>query len=61
MRDEKRRYEGSTFSLEKVVACLYLLMFAAILGLGVQKQIGKIIPGDPAPPAMASNETIGQR
>jgi hypothetical protein len=53
MRDEARRYEGSTFSTEKAVACLYAIMFVAVIGMGVQKQLNRIAP---APAAIAVNQ-----
>ena len=56
MRDEARRYEGSTFSTEKAVACLYAIMFVAVIGMGVQKQLNRIAPGEPAPAAIAVNQ-----
>ena len=52
MRDEARRYEGSTFSTEKAVACLYAIMFVAVIGMGVQNQL-RIAP---APAAIAVNQ-----
>ena len=54
MRDETKRYEGSSFANEKVVATIYALMFVAILGLGVHKQMVK--PGEPQPTSLASTE-----
>ena len=56
MRDETKRYEGSTFANEKVVATIYAVMFVAILGLGVHKQMDRINPGEPQPTSLASTE-----
>ena len=46
MRDEVKRYEGSTFSTEKAVAALYAIMFVVIVGMGVQMQLSRIMPGE---------------
>jgi hypothetical protein len=35
MRDEAKRYDGSTFAMEKVLATLHVVMFVAIVGIGV--------------------------
>jgi hypothetical protein len=38
MRDEAKRYEGSTFAMEKVLTTLHVVMFVAIVGIGVYHQ-----------------------
>ena len=38
MRDEAKRYDGSTFAKEKVLATLHVVMFVAIVGIGVYHQ-----------------------
>ena len=39
MRDEAKRYDGSTFAMEKVPATLHVVMFIAIVGIGVYHQV----------------------
>jgi len=54
MRDEVKRYEGSTFSTEKAVAALYAIMFVVIVGMGVQMQLTRIMPGEAEVTSVAS-------
>ena len=39
MRDEGKRYEHSTFPVEKVVASLHVVMFVMIVGIGVYSHV----------------------
>ena len=54
MRDQAKRYEGSTFTIEKVVAIIYAIMFVVIVGMGVQMQLTRIMPGEAEVTSVAS-------
>ena len=49
--DDSKRYAGSKFATEKLIATLYAVMFVAILGLGVYKHLDRIKPGGLGPTA----------
>ena len=45
MRDVRNhQFEGETFSAEKVMATLYLIMFVLIVGMGVHTQLLRTAP-----------------
>lgn len=56
MRDKAKRHNGSTYSLDKVFAAIYVAIFVAVVGIGVHKQLTRIMPGEPEMTSLASTE-----
>ena len=56
MREKSNRHDGSTFTLEKILATIYATAFVAIVGIGVHSQLKRIMPSELGATSLASTD-----
>ena len=56
MSEKASRHDGSTFTLEKVLATIYVTAFVTIVGISVHSQLKRIMPSEPDATWLAANE-----